>query len=262
MIGRAMQNLHACFMCVFVRPCPTLMSYIRIRCGSMSVAINSTAALLEYLRRVRSKSLKHMDNQLLALNEFQHLASFLDRNTAFKLYATGKTFKSIVKRFFSGLLLRLAMEQVTEEKLFRKVKYLSGCIPMTKHDFLHVMHELTRVLQNGLNLHQRAPGASKVHARYVANQCRLESKTRRAKANSLPVYVKSTWHLSLPNVGILMVARRRCKHATARFALLEIQARQAAHGQRIRCQLLRCIHCLREIDTPIHHCFRFPLSSR
>ena len=202
-----------------------------------------------------------MDKQHLGVDGFQHLASFLDRNTAFKLYSTGKTFKSIVKRSFSGLLLRLAMEQVNDEKPFRKLKYSSGC-QMQKHNFLHVMHELTRVLQNGLNLHQRAPGASDVHARYVANQCRLESKTRRAKDNSLPVYVKSTWHLSLPNVGILMVARRRCKHATARFALLEIQARQAAHGKRIRCRLLRCIHCLREIDTPIHHCSRFPLSSR
>ena len=130
---------------------------------------------------------------------------------------------------------------------------------MTKHDFLHVMHELTRVLQNGLNLHQRAPGASDVHARYVANQCRLESKTRRAKDNSLPVYVKSTWHLSLPNVGILMVARRRCKHATAGFALLKIQARQAAHGKRIRCQLLRCAWN-RHSNTPLLPLsFEFPV---
>jgi hypothetical protein len=258
-----MPDLHACFMCVFVRPCPTLMSYIRIRCCSMSVATNSIAASLEYLRRARSKSLKHMDKQHLSVDGFEHLKSFLDRNTAFKLYSTGKTFKSIVKKSFSGLLLRLAMEQVNEKKPFRKLKYLSGggC-PMQKHNFLHVMHELTRVLQNGLNLHQRAPGPSDVHARYVANQRRLESATRRAIINSLPVYVKSTWHLSLLNVGILMVTRRLLEHAPWRMQLLKNQARQAAHGRRIRCQLLRCIHCLREIETPIHHCSRFPLSSR
>ena len=54
---------------------------------------------------------------------FQQLASFLHRNTAVKLYSSGKTFKSLVKRTFSGLLLRLAMTSLFEEQGVGKLPY-------------------------------------------------------------------------------------------------------------------------------------------
>ena len=110
---------------------------------------------------------------------FQQLASFLHRNTAVKLYSSGKTFKSLVKRKFSGLFLRLAMTSLFEEQSVWKLPYFDFIDPLlwrrriSKQDHLRIMHQLTRVLQNGLNLHRREPGATMVWARYYVNQLAL-----------------------------------------------------------------------------------------
>ena len=137
---------------------------------------------------------------------FQQLASFLHRNTAVKLYSSGKTFKSLVKRTFSGLLLRLAMTSLIEEQGVGKLPYFHEIDPLfwsrliTRSEHFRIMHQLTRVLQNGLNLHRREPGATMLHERY-----RLYQSDTRGMYHV--AYVESTWHLSLPKVGILMVTR-------------------------------------------------------
>ena len=151
---------------------------------------------------------------------FQQLASFLHRNTAVKLYSSGKTFKSLVKRTFSGLLLRLAMTSLFEEQGVGKLpcldwKSMTALFPISKQDHFHIMHKLTRVLQNGLNLHRREPGATMVWIRYFANQP-SENGTgvhigRRGMC--LPIYVRSSWHLSWHNVGILMATREQYANA-------------------------------------------------
>ena len=102
---------------------------------------------------------------------FQQLASFLHRNTAVKLYSSGKTFKSLVKRTFSGLLLRLAMTSLFEEQGVGKLPYFDEIDPLfwsahLEAEHFRIMHHLTRVLQNGLNLHRREPGATMVWSRY------------------------------------------------------------------------------------------------
>ena len=148
---------------------------------------------------------------------FQQLASFLHRNTAVKLYSSGKTFKSLVKRKFSGLLLRLAMTSLIEEKSAWKLLHLDNIDPLfwrhlksNKQGQLRIMHQLTRVLQNGLNLHRREPGATRVWGRYYAN-LPLEHGAGPGIGRSgmcSPIYVRETWQLSLPEAGILMVTRK------------------------------------------------------
>ena len=134
---------------------------------------------------------------------FQQLAVFLHRNTAVKLYSSGKTFKSLVEGKFSGLLLRLAMTSAFEEHHVRKLQCFKS-IPLrisNAQELLQIMHELSRVLQNGLNLHRREPGATMLYERYRLNQYDTRGMYHVA-------YVESTWHLSLPKVGILMVTRK------------------------------------------------------
>ena len=162
---------------------------------------------------------------------FQQLASFLHRNTAVKLYSSGKTFKSLVKRTFSGLLLRLAMTSLIEEQTVWKLPYFDFIDPLlwhhriSKQDHLRIMHELTRVLQNGLNLHRREPGATMVWSRYFANQP-SENGTgvhvgRRGMC--LPIYVRSSWHLSWHNVGILWATREQYANAMASRRRLDLE---------------------------------------
>ena len=100
---------------------------------------------------------------------FQHLAPFLGRSTAFKLYSCGNTLKSIVERSFSGLRLRLAMASFSElwspanlSATFRPWAAFGGFEFQTrgphrlsKKNFLTIMHELSQVLQDGLHLHRR-----------------------------------------------------------------------------------------------------------
>ena len=146
---------------------------------------------------------------------FQQLASFLHRNTAVKLYSSGKTFKSLVKRKFSGLLLRLAMTSLFEGQGVGGKPCLdwTALFPISKQDHLHIMHKLTRVLQNGLNLHRREPGATMVWTRYYVNDP-LEKGAGAARLGMwLPRYVRLTWQPSLPKVGILMVTGRQYANA-------------------------------------------------
>ena len=152
---------------------------------------------------------------------FQQLAVFLHRNTAVKLYSSGKTFKSLVKRKFSGLLLRLAMTSLIEEQSVWKLPYFDFIDPLfwrrriqNEQVHLRIMHQLTRVLQNGLNLHRREPGATMVWARYYVNQPTLENGTGAVRCGMcLPRHVKPSWHLSLHNVGILMATREQYANA-------------------------------------------------
>ena len=140
---------------------------------------------------------------------FQQLASFLHRNTAVKLYSSGKTFKSLVEGKFSGLLLRLAMTSAFEEHHVRKLQVFKSI--RNAQELLHIMHELSRVLQNGLNLHRREPGATMLYERYRLNQSDTRGMYHVA-------YVEATWHLSLPKVGILMATRKLYVNAARKRA--------------------------------------------
>ena len=161
---------------------------------------------------------------------FQQLASFLHRNTAVKLYSSGKTFKSLVKRKFSGLLLRLAMTSLIEEKSAWKLPHFNHIDPLfwrrrisNKQAHLRIMHQLTRVLQNGLNLHRREPGATMVWIRYYVNQP-LENGTPDGRCGiCLPSYVKPSWHLTWHDVGILMATREQYANAMASRRRLDLE---------------------------------------
>ena len=161
---------------------------------------------------------------------FQHLASFLHRNTAVKLYSSGRTFKSVVKRKFSGLFLRLAMTSLIEED--RVINLLLACyrasrsksMRLSKQEHAHIMHHLTRVLQNCLNLHRRESGATMVWGRYHVNKP-LETNGDCVGRNGmcLPMYVRSSWHFSCHNVGILMVTREQYVKARASRMRLDLE---------------------------------------
>ena len=156
---------------------------------------------------------------------FQQLASFLHRNTAVKLYSSGKTFKSLVKRTFSGLLLRLAMTSAFEEHHVRKLQCFKS-IPLrirNAQELLHIMHELSRVLQNGLNLHRREPGATMVWTRYYANQPLENGYGAGRRGMCLPIHVRSSWHFSCHNVGILMATREQYVEAMASRMRLDLE---------------------------------------
>ena len=85
------------------------------------------------------------------------------------------------------------------------------------------MHKLTRVLQNGLNLHRREPGATMVWSRYCVNDP-LEKGAGAARSGMcLPGYVRLTWQLSWPKVGILMVTRRQYANAMAGRMRLDLE---------------------------------------
>ena len=159
---------------------------------------------------------------------FQQLASFLHRNTAVKLYSSGRTFKSLVKRKFSGLLLRLAMTSLFEEQGVGKLpcldwKSMTALFPISKQDHFHIMHKLTRVLQNGLNLHRREPGATMVWTRYHANQPLENGYGAGPRGMCLPIHVRSSWHLSWHNVGILMATREQYANAMANRRRLDLE---------------------------------------
>ena len=160
---------------------------------------------------------------------FQQLAVFLHRNTAVKLYSSGNTFKSLVKRTFSGLLLRLAMTSLIEEQSVWKLPYFDFIDPLlwrrriSKQDHLRIMHQLTRVLQNGLNLHRREPGAKMAWARYYVNQ-KLVNGTGAGRCGMwLGKHVSSSWHLSWNNVGILMATREQYDNAVRGRRSLDLE---------------------------------------
>ena len=160
---------------------------------------------------------------------FQQLASFLHRNTAVKLYSSGRTFKSLVKRKFSGLLLRLAMTSLIEDKGVQKLPYFEFIDPLfwrsriSKREHLRIMHHLTRVLQNGLNLHRREPGATMVWGRYRVNQPLENGACPGRRGMCLPIHVRSSWHFSCHNVGILMATREQYVNAHASRMRLDLE---------------------------------------
>ena len=85
-----------------------------------------------------------------------------------------------------------------------------------KPEHFRIIHHLTRVLQNGLNLHRREPGATMVWSRYFANQLWENGPgvyVGRVGGMDLPIYVTSSWHLSWHNVGILMATREQYANA-------------------------------------------------
>ena len=79
----------------------------------------------------------------------------------------------MVKRKFSGLLLRLAMTSLIEDDRVQRLIWPYLLDPLfwrsriSKQEHAHIMHHLTRVLQNGLNLHRRQPGAKMLLPRDV-----------------------------------------------------------------------------------------------
>ena len=172
---------------------------------------------------------------------FQQLASFLHRNTAVKLYSSGKTFKSLVEGKFSGLLLRLAMTSLIEEKSAWKLPHFDHIDPLfwrhlksNKQGQLRIMHQLTRVLQNGLNLHRREPGAKMAWARYYVNQKLVNGTSAGRCGMWLGKHVRSSWHLSWNNVGILMATREQYANAMAsRRMVLDLEWTRCKR-QRIR----------------------------
>ena len=170
---------------------------------------------------------------------FQQLASFLHRNTAVKLYSSGKTFKSLVKRTFSGLLLRLAMTSLIEEQGVGKLPYFDEIDPLfwssriTRQEHFRIMHHLTRVLQNGLNLHRREPGATMVWTRYYANQPLENGDGAGRRGMCLPIHVRSSWHLSLHNVGILWATREQYANAMASRRRLDLEWMLLRRGRAI-----------------------------
>ena len=94
---------------------------------------------------------------------------------------------------------------------------------ISKQDHLRIMHQLTRVLQNGLNLHRREPGATMVWSRYYVNQP-LENGTPDGRCGMcLPSYVKPSWHLTWHNVGILMATREQYANAMASRRRLDLE---------------------------------------
>ena len=162
---------------------------------------------------------------------FQHLASFLHRNTAVKLYSSGRTFKSVVKKKFSGLLLRLAMTSLIEDDRVQRLIWPYLQYPLfwrsriSKQKHARIMHHLTRVLQNGLNLHRREPGATMVWGRYHANKP-LETNgdcVPGRRGMCLPIHVRSSWHFSCHNVGILMATREQYVNAMASRMRLDLE---------------------------------------
>ena len=170
---------------------------------------------------------------------FQQLASFLHRNTAVKLYSSGKTFKSLVKRTFSGLLLRLAMTSLIEEQGVGKLPYFDEIDPLfwrgsiSKREHFRIMHHLTRVLQNGLNLHRREPGATMVWTRYYANQPLENGYGAGRRGMCLPIHVRSSWHLSWHNAGILWATREQYANAMASRRRLDLEWMLLRRGRAI-----------------------------
>ena len=95
-----------------------------------------------------------------------------------------------------------------------------------KPEHFRIIHHLTRVLQNGLNLHRREPGATMVWSRYFANQLSENGPgvyVGRVGGMDLPIYVTSSWHLSWHNVGILMATREQYVEAMASRMRLDLE---------------------------------------
>ena len=159
----------------------------------------------------------HSTMDCLSTLESQHLVPFLNWNTKWELYCTGRAICiSVRKSVSTSVLLRFAMVQVSAMDCFRRLKSNQYFWQWRERNFRLQMHELAGVLQKGLKFHERSPGPLVRYRRYAENRYYLESNqtTPDQLPLSLARYVKSTWHPSLRNVGILMVTRKQYKHAS------------------------------------------------
>ena len=110
------------------------------------------------------------------------------------------------------------MTSLIEEQRVGKLPYFDEIDPLfwseniTRQEHFRIIHHLTRVLQNGLNLHRREPGATMLYERYRLHQSDTRGMYHVA-------YVESTWHLSLPKVGILLATRKLYVNAARKRAL-------------------------------------------
>ena len=104
-----------------------------------------------------------------------------------------------------------------------RLEKMTVLFPMSKQTHFHIMHKLTRVLQNGLNLHRREPGATMVWTRYYANRPLENGDGAGRRGMCLPIHVRSSWHLSWHNVGILMATREQYANAMASRMRLDLE---------------------------------------
>ena len=122
------------------------------------------------------------------------------------------------------------MTSLIEEKGMQKLPYFEFIDPLfwrsriSKREHFRIMHHLTRVLQNGLNLHRREPGATMVWGRYHANQpLERNGDCLGRRGMCLPIHVRSSWHFSCHNVGILMATREQYVEAMASRMRLDLE---------------------------------------
>ena len=153
------------------------------------------------------------------------LAAFLNFDTAWELYCTGKYAELLLrKRVLAGVLLRFRMKQVSAMDCFKQLiyfdkcnnwhnrnSYFAKCNGWLGRNFRLLVHELASVLQKGLEFHERSPCPLLGYSRYHANQFWPESCLRPYELTSLPKCVELTWHPSLRKVGILMVTKKQMK---------------------------------------------------
>ena len=163
------------------------------------------------------------DSGMKSLGEvFHYMAAFLNFDTAWELYCTGKDAELLLRgRVLAVVLLRFRMKQVSAMDCFKQLIYRSTaqllkCNNWLGRNFRLLIHELASVLQKGLEFHERSPCPLLGYSRYHDNQFWPESCLRPYELTSLPPYVESTWHPSLRKVGILMVTRTKYERAIFR----------------------------------------------
>ena len=132
------------------------------------------------------------------------------------------------------------MTSLIEEKSAWKLPHFDHIDPLfwrrriqNEQVHLRIMHQLTRVLQNGLNLHRREPGATMVWTRYYANQPLENGYGAGRRGMCLPIHVRSSWHLSWHNVGILWATREQYANAMASRRRLDLEWMLLGRGRAI-----------------------------
>ena len=155
------------------------------------------------------------DSGMKCLGEVFHgLALFLNRNAAWELFCTGKYFELLLMgRVSAAVLFGFRMKQVSAMDCFKKLKIFAEERQWQVRNFPLLMHELASVLQKGLECHKRSPCPVLRYSRYHGNLLFPESILSPDQLTCLPRYIKSTWHPSMRNVGILMVTRKQYQHA-------------------------------------------------
>ena len=116
-------------------------------------------------------------------------------------------------RVSAAVLFGFRMKQVSAMDCFKKLKIFAEERQWQVRNFPLLMHELASVLQKGLECHKRSPCPVLRYSRYHGNLLFPESILSPDQLTCLPRYIKSTWHASMRNVGILMVTRKQYQHA-------------------------------------------------